>query len=176
MLRAIASSAADSPATALSTLDQVLADLAVHTLVTVTVAVLDPGGAGTMRLTWSNGGHPPPVLARADGAVELLARTPERVLGVAPGTHRTDHELAFRPGDTLLLYTDGLVERRGAVLDDGFAWLVEELAAIGRRPLDELCDGLLGALGGRVDDDVALLAVRLPAVPGGQPDAQPGVR
>src|SRR4051794_8500486 len=162
MLRAIATSAADSPATALSTLDQVLADLDLHTLVTVTVATLEPGDDGSARLSWSNAGHPPAVLACADGEVTLLARTPERLLGVAPGVHRTDHQLVLHPGDTLLLYTDGLVERRGATLDDGFGWLVGEVEALGREPLEQLCDALLAALGGRVDDDVALLAVRLP--------------
>jgi phosphoserine phosphatase RsbU/P len=163
MLRAIATSAADSPATALSTLDQVLADLDLHTLVTVTVAVLEPGDDGSARLSWSNAGHPPAVVACADGVVNLLARTPERLLGVAPGVHRTDHQLVLHPGDTLLLYTDGLVERRGATLDDGFRWLAGEVEALGRETLEQLCDALLAALGGRVDDDVALLAVRLPA-------------
>jgi serine phosphatase RsbU (regulator of sigma subunit) len=163
MLRAIASATAGSPATVLSALDQVLSDLGLHTLVTVTVATIDRAADGTATLVWSNAGHPPPALVCADGRTTLLARTPERLLGVAPGVHRTDHELVLQPGDTLLLYTDGLVERRGAVLDDGFAWLLGELAERGGYPLGRLCDELLAELGGRVDDDVALLAVRLPA-------------
>jgi serine phosphatase RsbU (regulator of sigma subunit) len=162
MLRAIAQSTAGSPATVLSTLDQVLADLGLPTLVTVTVATVAPRADGTATLCWSNAGHPPPVLACADGRTQLLDRTPERLLGVAPGVHRTDHELVLRPGDTLLCYTDGLVERRTAPLDDGFAWLLGAVQALGREPLDQLCDELLAELGGRVDDDVALLAVRLP--------------
>jgi sigma-B regulation protein RsbU (phosphoserine phosphatase) len=162
MLRATASSTAGSPATVLSALDQVLADLDLSTLVTVTVATVDRRADGTATLCWSNAGHPPPVLVCADGRTQLLARTPERLLGVAPGVHRTDHELVLQPGDTLLLYSDGLVERRGIPLDDGFRWIVDELRAIGGEPLDRLCDELLAELGGRVDDDVALLAVRLP--------------
>jgi serine phosphatase RsbU (regulator of sigma subunit) len=169
MLRAIASSTAGSPATVLSTLDQVLADLDLHTLVTVAVATVDRSADGTARVCWSNAGHPPPVLVCADGRTQLLDRTPERLVGVAPDVARTDHELVLTPGDTLLLYTDGLVERRTALLDDGFAWLVGELQVLGRAPLDRLCDELLAELGGRVDDDVALLAVRLP-------EAQPGLR
>jgi sigma-B regulation protein RsbU (phosphoserine phosphatase) len=171
MVRAIAQSTAGSPATVLSTLDEVLAELQFHTLVTVVVATLDLRGAcdGSAQLRWSNAGHPPPVLACADGSAKLLGRTPERVLGVGAGARRTDHELTLRPGDTLLLYTDGLVERRRAPLDDGFAWLLEEVQALGRPPLDQLCDELLAELGGRVDDDVALLAVRLP-------QAQPALR
>jgi sigma-B regulation protein RsbU (phosphoserine phosphatase) len=164
MLRAIASSTAGSPATVLSTLDQVLADLDLHTLVTIAVATVDrrPDGAATLR--WSNAGHPPPALLCADGRSQLLHRTPERLVGVAPDVHRTDHELVLQPGDTLLLYTDGLVERRGVPLDDGFEWLVQTLRTVGQLPLEQLRDDLLAELGGRVDDDVALLAVRLPAV------------
>ena len=161
MLRAVAQSTAGSPATVLTTLDQVLTDLELHTLVTVVVATVEVRD-GSAVLCWSNAGHPPPVLARADGSTQLLARTPERLLGVAPGAHRTDHQVLLQPGDLLLGYTDGLVERRGAPLDDGLAWLVGEVATLGRRPLDQLCDQLLAQLGGRVDDDVALLAVQLP--------------
>jgi serine phosphatase RsbU (regulator of sigma subunit) len=163
MLRAIAQSTADSPATVLSTLDQVLADLELPTLVTLTVATIGLRADGTATLCWSNAGHPPPVLACADGTTALLERSPERLLGVGRGVDRTDHELRLCPGDTLLFYTDGLVERRTAPLDDGLDWLVGELQERGREPLDELCDELLAELGGRVDDDVALLAVRLPA-------------
>jgi phosphoserine phosphatase RsbU/P len=164
MLRAIASTAADSPATVLSTVDQVLADLRLRTLVTVAVVTVARDRDGTATVSWSNAGHPPPVLRCADGRVQLLARPPERLLGVAPDVARSDHELALHPGDTLLLYTDGLVERRTATLDAGFAWLLEAVQAHGQGPLDELCDELLAELGGRGDDDVALLAVRHPGV------------
>jgi len=161
MLRAVAQSTAGSPATVLDTLDQVLTDLGLETLVTVVVATIDRSD-GAPTLCWSNAGHPPPVLVRADGSTELLARTPECLLGVAPGVHRRDHQVTLEPGDTLLCYTDGLVERRDATLDEGTAWLVEELQVLGREPLARLCDELLAELGGRMDDDVALLAVRLP--------------
>src|SRR3712207_7384189 len=50
-----------------------------------------------------------------------------RLLGVAPGAHRTDHGVTLGAGDTVVLYTDGLVERRGVPLDQGFGWLVDEL-------------------------------------------------
>jgi phosphoserine phosphatase RsbU/P len=166
MLRAIAQATDGSPATVLTVLDQVLADLRLHTLMTVLVATVEDQADGSVVLCWSNAGHPPPVLARAEGSTSLLTRTPERLLGVAPGAHRTDHGVVLGPGDTVLLYTDGLVERRGAPLDQGFDWLLGELRTLGRQPLGRLCDELLRELGGRVDDDVALLAVRV----------QPGVR
>ncbi|GAA4732584.1 hypothetical protein GCM10023328_09880 [Modestobacter marinus] len=178
MLQAIAQRSTGSPAEVLRDLDEVLAGLELHTLVTVVVARIDPPSTdaadGTRLLRWSNAGHPPPVLARADGGVTLLAQAPESLLGIVPGARRTDHALRLCPGDTLLFYTDGLVERRDAPLDDGLAWLVDEVTRTGRDPLDRLCDDLLGELGGRVDDDVALLAVRLPRAESA--GLQPGVR
>ncbi|SDF94914.1 Stage II sporulation protein E (SpoIIE) [Blastococcus aurantiacus] len=162
MLRAIARTGPSSPAAVLTGLDDVLTGLRLPTLITLVVATVD-GGGGTVTLRWSNAGHPPPVLVRHDGTTELLARTPEPLLGVAAATRRTDHELGLRPGDTLLFYTDGLVERRRWTLDEGTDWLLGQLQLRAREPLDELCDGLLSELGGGTEDDVALLVVRVPA-------------
>lgn len=170
MLRAVAQSVEPSPAAVLIALDRVFTNLDMHTLVTVAVAAVDlrplaAGDAGPVRVQWSNAGHPPPVLICADGRVELLERTPNRLLGVSADAERADHEFRLNPGDTLFLYTDGLVERRTVPLDDGTAWLVRELGRIGREPLDRLCDDLVAAMGTDLDDDVALLAVRLPCGP-----------
>jgi sigma-B regulation protein RsbU (phosphoserine phosphatase) len=166
MLRAISQTVPGSPAAVLTSLDTVLARLELTTLVTAVVATVDVGCRGDgaeVTLCWSNAGHPAPVLVRADGTTVLLERPPDRLLGVSPDVVRHDHAVPLRPGDTVLFYTDGLVEQRDLHLDEGTAWLVDELRRIGRRPLDELCDGLLSARTGHVDDDVALLAVRLPA-------------
>ena len=129
------------------------------------VAVVEPGrgGTGPARLRWSNAGHPPPVLLCADDRGHVLERTPERPPGGTPGTPRSEHEVPLHAGDTLLLYTDGLVERRDRSLDDGTADLLRTVRGLAHVPLDELCDRLLAGLQGRVEDDVALLAVRLTA-------------
>jgi serine phosphatase RsbU (regulator of sigma subunit) len=65
-------------------------------------------------------------------------------------------------GTTLLLFTDGLIERRGSDLDEGMERLRTAAAALADRPLDELCDQLLEQLvHGKPEDDVALVAIRL---------------
>ncbi len=160
MLRAVAVDAA-SPAGVLRALDRVMAHPS-SPLVTAVVATVTRCGSGT-TLRWSNAGHPPPALVAADGTARLLTRPPERLLGATPDVPRTDAEVHLGPGDTLLLYTDGLVERRGGTLDQGSAWLLDELHRRAGQPLDELCDGLLAAVDVSArDDDAALLAVRVP--------------
>jgi serine phosphatase RsbU (regulator of sigma subunit) len=165
MLRAIAQSVTGSPAAVLSSLDTVIANVRMGTLVTAVVATIDErrvGDARVITFCWSNAGHPAPILVRADGSTVLLERPPDRLLGVSPDTARHDHSAALHPGDTVVFYTDGLVEKRDRLLDDGTAKVVGELERIGRGPLEELCDELLMNFGEPRDDDVALLAVRLP--------------
>jgi hypothetical protein len=74
---------------------------------------------------------------------------------------RGDHVAVLLPGDTVLLSTDGLVERRGAGLDEGFAWLVQAASAWAERDLEGLCDHLLDEVRGAREDDVVLLALRV---------------
>jgi serine phosphatase RsbU (regulator of sigma subunit) len=164
MLRGVAQTVTGSPAEVLRALDHAFANLRMDTLVTVAVATVDRRAqAGPLTLRWSNAGHPAPVLICADGRTVLLERRPDQLLGASAQVDRTDHELPLSPGDTLLLYTDGLVERRDLTLDRGTEWLLEALRRLGREPLERLCDSLLAEVGSRLDDDVALLAVRVPA-------------
>jgi serine phosphatase RsbU (regulator of sigma subunit) len=84
------------------------------------------------------------------------------MLGVDPGAPRTESAVTLQRPATVLLYTDGLVETREQLLDDGIAALREALADLADLPLEELCDGLLSRLRPHgVADDVALVAVRL---------------
>jgi serine phosphatase RsbU (regulator of sigma subunit) len=92
------------------------------------------------------------------------------MLGADPHAVYEDCEAEVASGDVLLLYTDGLVERRGQSLDEGLALLTERLAAAARRGLGvaDLCDELLRVmLPARPEDDVALVAVRLRGEDGG---------
>jgi len=163
LLRGVAYTVAEPPAVVLSALDRALRDLEVRTYATVLLANVvqspEQAAAGLRTLRWSNAGHPPPVLRRSDGTAVLLDTPPNRLLGLDPGARRDDHEVVVGPGDLLLLYTDGLVERRGSDLDDGLHWLTSTVAGLADLDHEQLCDALLGLVAGTTEDDVVLLAL-----------------
>ncbi|CCH89654.1 putative PAS/PAC sensor protein [Modestobacter italicus] len=164
VLRGVAHHSGGTPAEVLTGLDRAMRDLAIGTLATAVLATVEQTDADAARgarvLRWSNAGHPPPLLVRPDGGVEVLERPADLLLGVDPDRARYDHAQELEPGSTVLLYTDGLIERRGVPLDDGVAWLGGLLRELRHLTLEELCDRVLGELAGRVEDDVALLAIR----------------
>jgi anti-sigma regulatory factor (Ser/Thr protein kinase) len=168
----VAHSLEETPAVVLTALDLAMHDLTVDALATAVVARVDAEEDGTGQvLHWANAGHPPPLLIHADGEAELLRRDPELLLGIEPSTYRTDHRQVLACGDTVLLYTDGLVERRDESLTEGMEWLRRRVAALAGLNLDALIDTLLTELPSRRDDDVAVLAVRARHV-GDLPNAQ----
>jgi serine phosphatase RsbU (regulator of sigma subunit) len=128
---------------------------------TVVTAVID---WGTHTLTYSSAGHPPPALVRHDGTVEFLNQATDPPLGARPD-HGASPEAAtaFSAGDTLVLYTDGLVERRGEVLDEGLARLREMAMHEQLSDPEPLADALLFDLlpPCGVTDDTALVVIRL---------------
>jgi serine phosphatase RsbU (regulator of sigma subunit) len=125
----------------------------------------DERARGITHLRWSNAGHPPPMVVNPDGTVAALAGVgADLLLGIDPGTKRVESEVTLDRGATVLLFTDGLVERRGQSIDDGLSQLRDALEQLaGEEPtLDELCDRVLARmLPPRSEDDVALVAVRL---------------
>jgi serine phosphatase RsbU (regulator of sigma subunit)/anti-sigma regulatory factor (Ser/Thr protein kinase) len=162
ILRGVAHVLGGSPAGVLTALDQALRDLLVPSLATAVLATVEQEEPGRDRvLRWSNAGHPPPVLIEVDGSVRLLDSDPDLLLGLDPATGRADHTATLPVGSTLLLYTDGLIERRGTPLDLGLAWLTGACRQLAGLPVEVLLDELLAMLEGDVEDDVALLAVRV---------------
>jgi serine phosphatase RsbU (regulator of sigma subunit) len=150
-----------SPARTLKRVDSVRDGLGFDTLATVLLARVEAADGPARRLRWSSAGHPPPLLLDADGRVRVLHAPPERLLGMREPAARSDHEVDLHPGDTVLLYTDGLLEHGHAEIDVGLTRLTAGLAALAGHPLEQLCDALLDRLlPGRADDDVALLAAR----------------
>jgi len=164
LLRGIGYTIGEPPGAVLSAVDRALRDLEVGTLATAVLARVEQApaqtAAGTRLLRWANAGHPPPLLLRADGSTLLLEREPDLLLGADPSTDRTDHTHDLGPGDNVLLYTDGLVERRGADLDDGLAWLLSAVADRAKLTPAELADSLLVEVEGAAEDDIALLLLR----------------
>jgi PAS domain S-box-containing protein len=169
LLRGIAIHTGDGPASVLRGVDRVIETLRTEITATAVVARLEQTAEqrqrGVTDLRWSNAGHPPPMILGPDGSV-TVAESPDTdlLLGFDPTTQRGECTLTIEAGATVLLYTDGLVERRGQSLGDGLDYLrqtLAELAADGPG-LEELCDRLLERmLPERRDDDVALAAVRL---------------
>ena len=152
------------PPSVLARLNHLADDVLDTTFATVAYLALDPE-TGVCRL--SSAGHPPPVVAYPDGRVELLEGGRGLPLGTGMPARYRQQTIELPAGSVLVLYTDGLVERRGRTLDVGFA---ELRAAIARAPtdpdrlLEHILDNLVGA--GERGDDIALLAARfLPVAP-----------
>jgi PAS domain S-box-containing protein len=169
LLRGIAHYSGAGPAEVLRGLDEAIADMHTDTLATAAVARLERpcNGDGASRLRWANAGHPPPIVVGPDGSTTVLGGPiGDLMLGVDCTAERAESVLDVAPESTVLLYTDGLIERRGSTVDDGMALLVEHLGELAGKPLEELCDALLDRmLRGTPQDDVAIVAVRLSAAP-----------
>ncbi len=149
----------DSPARVLDRLHAFFERPPVEDMATLLYLVLD---LETGRATFASAGHPPPLLVRSDGRAEFLHGGLGLPLGIGPDRGHEEVEVLVEPDSTLLLYTDGLVERRGEPLDASLARL-RAAASFGGEDLDAFCDRLVAATldPGGPDDDVALLAVRL---------------
>jgi serine phosphatase RsbU (regulator of sigma subunit)/PAS domain-containing protein len=165
LLRGIAHFSGAGPAEVLHGLDQAIADMHTGTLATAAIARIECTGAadGSRRLRWANAGHPPPLLLGPDGQTSVLGGpVGDLMLGVDSSAHRAESVRELAPGSTVLLYTDGLVERYGSSLDVGTDRLGELLRALADQPLGALCDALLDdMLRSSRQDDVAIVAVRL---------------
>lgn len=170
LLRGIAVHSGDAPAAILSGLDTVMQSLQLQTTATAVVArfehVRSPGGdSAEVLLRWSHAGHPPALLVDPDGIVTRLADADanDLLLGFDPAADRHEGAVALEPGATLVLYTDGLVERRDRDIEDGIEALERLLGQVAptTADLDQLCDHLLGGMASEEqEDDVALLVVR----------------
>lgn len=167
MLRAIAVTTGEGPADVLGKLDAAMRTLRIGTPATAAVARLEQTPAererGVTRVRWSCAGHlPPMVVTPAGDVVTLGGHRHGPLLGILADAPRAESVTTLERGSTLLLYTDGLVERRDRDLPDGLAALRRMLEQTGGLDLDPLVDALVTELPAGVgEDDVALVAVRL---------------
>src|SRR4051794_25757230 len=176
LVRAIAYDRQDAPADLMARVDLAVVGLDVATLATALVARIeqddDDRVAGLRRLRWASAGHPLPLLLQADGKVVDLDGPVGPPLGIGWSGDRADGVTVVPADSTLLLFTDGLFERRTGDLDEGRERLREAVHDLAGEPLEDLCDGLLAALLAEgAEDDVALLAVRAHPVHGDRPAA-----
>ncbi|MFG2476250.1 PP2C family protein-serine/threonine phosphatase [Streptomyces fagopyri] len=164
MLRSALSAAIralERPAQALEVLGLYARSLEGALNTTVVKAMVDPR---SHLIIYSNAGHPPPVLVHPDGACTLLAEAVDPPLGARPQhVPRPQAGQPYSPGDTLVLYTDGLIERRDEDIDAGLARLTEALGHHRFLSPERLADALLADLGlvRGAHDDIALVVVRL---------------
>ncbi len=116
----------------------------------------------TLDVTLASAGHPPPLVVAPDGSTRYLEGEGGLPLGVDAGVAYTEHTETLEPGSIIVLYTDGLVERRGRSIDEGLAALARAAEEAPRDP-DAFVDALVGRMLGADarQDDVALLAIML---------------
>jgi PAS domain S-box-containing protein len=149
-----------TPAQVLEALDRFAALIAGAGSTTVFCAVIDPQGG---QVRYSSAGHPPAVLMGSDGVARHLDRALSLPLAVVDGLTRPEETIEMAAGSTLLLYTDGLVERRGEVIDEGIERAVAALAEGRELAPAELVEHLAQRLlDDEHDDDVAFLTYRQP--------------
>ena len=145
------------PDVLLPKLDGMFAKFDLTQLVTMVYAIVDPA-QNTMQLV--NAGHPPPVVLRADGAAEQLPDSAGTPLGVRVGRRETV-TVSLAAGDTLLMFTDGLIERRTEDIDEGQRRLLEALPGLANGGLNASVRQLIERVRDHTrEDDIAVLAAR----------------
>ncbi|MDA2893876.1 SpoIIE family protein phosphatase [Mycolicibacterium sp. BiH015] len=150
-----------SPSAALRGMDRFAARLPGAQCTTAVIAVLDPA---TGDLVYASAGHPPPIVVPADGCPSLLDEAHTIALGLRADWPRREARVTMPAGATVVLYTDGLVERRRVLLDEGISG-VAALIEDGRdAALEDLADVVMSELvpDGGYQDDVVLLLYRHP--------------
>ncbi|MFJ9729572.1 SpoIIE family protein phosphatase [Streptomyces sp. NPDC101209] len=163
VLRAYAWSQQEPPSRIVERLDEAITHITDVSMATMIFARLERADTGHWELSWTNAGHPPPLLVSRDGVTRYLTDGHGILLGTGTRTPRPDATAVLLPGSTLLLYTDGLIEAAGHSLDEGLGQLRRHAAALVHRPLAPFTDQLLRRVRpASNDDDVALLALRIP--------------
>jgi serine phosphatase RsbU (regulator of sigma subunit) len=162
LTRGIAYATGAGPAEVLGQVARAMEGLEIDTIATALVAkVTRDEESGTATLSWSNAGHPPALLLGPDGRARLL-ESHDVLLGLVADEPRSEQTIEITAGSMLLLFTDGLVERRGESINDGLEQLLRVVEGARSLPLEEL----VGVVHDRLvplepEDDVALVAVRI---------------
>jgi putative methionine-R-sulfoxide reductase with GAF domain len=146
----------DDPAEVLTRLDRKIRHFEAGSLATIIYLMVDPSRG---RVVMSSAGHLPPVIMPANEKPRLLNLAPDLPVGVGDNAPRRNTVIEVAPKTTLVLFTDGLVERRGEVIDQGLERL-RSLVTSGSA--EDLCTAIVAGMDvGKVDDDIALVAMRI---------------
>lgn len=144
------------PATLLGRIDELLHQIDPFQMATLIYLIYDPS---TLEIRFVSAGHPPPLLLSPEGKASFLEHPPSVPLGVAWQVRRPEVVARMEPGVTLILYTDGIVERRDVSIEDGMSKL-RKAAEAAPPGVEALLDHIVASLLEQVtEDDVALLAV-----------------
>jgi anti-sigma regulatory factor (Ser/Thr protein kinase) len=151
-----------SPGRVLAAMDRFAASIPGAEFTTMFCAVLDPA---TGLLSYSAAGHPPGIVARPGGGIDLVEGGRSFPLATRLDADRPEARYVLPPRSTLLLYTDGLVERRGRSLTDGITEAGSAVVSGGEGSLEDLATQLMTRLAplGGYGDDVAIVLYRHPA-------------
>jgi len=150
------------PASVLARLNELTAGVPDGGLATAVFGRFD---TGRRTFRWASAGQPPPMVIGADGP-RLLSPPVGMMLGADAGSRFDDVVVPLRPGDLLVLYSDGLIERRSSDLDADFAALLEAAGGLAGGTAEQACAALVERLvppAGN-EDDVCLLVLEVPGV------------
>ncbi|HTC82658.1 MAG TPA: GAF domain-containing SpoIIE family protein phosphatase [Acidimicrobiia bacterium] len=158
----------EAPCGVLTRLNEALLRLGSERFLTAVYATLAPKADGVVPVVLCSGGHPPGLVLRDDESVEILDRANGTLLGVFPSVDLTDQPVLLRPGDALVLVTDGVLEARD---DNGEEFGCERLAALLSTCTGRSAAGIarriersvLDHRGERADDDMAIVVLRASA-------------
>ncbi|MFD0476063.1 PP2C family protein-serine/threonine phosphatase [Nonomuraea thailandensis] len=164
MLRALAMDRREPPGDILTRLNVAMESLSGDVTATCVYARVEELDGG-YRLRYASAGHPPPLLVTPDGRGRFLEGGVSPLLGFPDAGPRGSQVEPLPPGSTLLLYTDGLVERPGEHLDEGLGRLRRLAESVAGEPVDRFCDSVVSGLPTSGLDDIAVMALRLPGKP-----------
>lgn len=166
MLRGLALDRQEAAGAVLRRLDLSVQTLYLECTATCILGRVKRPAPGRFAFHYAVAGHPPPLLVQADRTARFLTGAHDQLLGVDPDPLYESAVEPLRPGSTLLLYTDGLVERRDEDIDVSLERLRRHALDAARLPLGDFCDTVLAQVpADDSNDDLAVVALRVPQVP-----------
>lgn len=164
ILRGFVADRHEDPAMLLTRLDRANLLLDAATMATAVVLQVEPSAEPGVpaRITWSSAGHPSPVVVDAAGNAREVTGTSDLLLGVSAEAPRRNHTEFIEPGTSIIMFTDGLVERRWSSITEMVSGLCTVASRHARKDLATMLDLIVTEMGdAREKDDVAVLAARL---------------